>query len=252
MKTTMLFTAILLLSLNHGFPQAGKTSGIPLIGATAPSFTAQSTNGTINFPSDFGANWKILFSHPKDFTPVCSSELLELAYEQESFNKLGAKLIVVSTDVISQHHTWKTALEDIRYKEREKVKINFPLVEDNSYRISNLYGMIHPEVSLGENIRGVFFIDPKNKVRAVFYYPNEVGRNIDELKRTLIALKATDNDKNIVAGANWNPGDDFLIPVVTMEDRNNVGKPESDLYQYSWFMIFRKSSGLATASPGQE
>lgn len=241
MKTSLLLAAFLLLSLIQVFPQAAKTSGIPLIGANAPSFTAQSTAGTINFPSDFGANWKILFSHPKDFTPVCSSELLELAYEQESFDKLGAKLVVVSTDVLSQHYLWKAALEEIRYKDRESVKINFPLVDDNAYRVSNLYGMLHPEVSVGENIRGVFFIDPKNKVRAVFYYPNEIGRNVDELKRTLIALQATDNNKNMVTPSNWKPGDDFLVPVVTAEERNNVGKPGSDLYQFSWFMIFRKS-----------
>jgi peroxiredoxin 2/4 len=247
MKKSLLFAVLLLLPLSQMLPQAAKTSGTPLIGANAPSFTAQSTTGTINFPSDFGANWKILFSHPKDFTPVCSSELLELAYEQESFEKLGAKLVVVSTDQLSQHYSWKSALEEIRYKDRETVKINFPLVDDNTFRVSNLYGMIHPEVSLGQNIRGVFFIDPENKVRAVFYYPNEVGRNIDELKRTLVALKATDNNKNIVTGANWNPGDDYLVPVVTMEERNNVGKTGSDLYQYSWFMIYRKSSGLDTA-----
>ena len=243
MKKVLLFTALLCLSVVQVWSQGRRVTNnnsIPLIGVEAPSFTAHSTNGVINFPADFGSDWKILFAHPKDFTPVCSSELLELAHEQESFGKLGVQVVVLSTDMLDQHKTWKAALEEIHFKGREPVKINFPLVDDNSYNVSNLYGMIHSEVSAGENIRGVFILDPENKVRAIFYYPNEVGRNIGELKRTLIALQKTYNNKNIVMPANWQPGDDVLVPVISVEDRQRIGEPGSPLYQLSWFMTYMK------------
>jgi peroxiredoxin 2/4 len=214
---------------------------LPLIGVQAPSFTAETTEGRINFPGDFGENWKILFSHPKDFTPVCSSELLELAHKQESFSELGARLVVVSTDRLEQHIRWKKELERIRYKDRNPVTINFPMVDDNNYKVAQSYGMIHSNTGIGKNIRGVFIIDPENRVRSINFYPNEVGRNIDELKRTLVALQETYNDRNIVTPANWQQGDDFLVPVITVEERDAMGTPESALYQYSWFMTFRKN-----------
>ena len=257
MKKTasILFSAMLILSVGRIMAQYPAGSGfgvaerpaesrinktIPLLGTEAPSFTAQSTTGEINFPADFGSDWKILFSHPKDFTPVCSSELLELAHEQESFDQLDARLIVVSTDMLDQHKTWKAILEEIHFQGREPVEINFPMVDDNSLKVSNLYGMIHSAVSVGENIRGVFIIDPENKVRAINFYPNEVGRNIDELKRTLIALQKTYNNKNIVMPANWQPGDDVLVPVISAEERQRIGEPGSPLYQLSWFMTYMK------------
>ncbi len=226
---------------SDGFEDRRINRTIPLIGTEAPSFTAQSTEGVINFPEDFGDRWKIIFSHPKDFTPVCSSELLELAHEQESFDELGAELLVVSTDILDQHFRWKSALEKIPFKGREPVEINFPMVDDNTYRVSNLYGMIHPAVNIGENIRGVFIIDPENKIRAINYYPNEVGRNIDELKRTLAALKKTYHDRNIATPANWQPGDDVMVPVVGAEELENIGEPGSPLYRLSWFMTYRKA-----------
>lgn len=247
MKKLFLLSALILVIIvqvnsQERRNQRSRSNTIPLIGVEAPAFTAMSTNGTINFPADFGTNWKILFSHPKNFTPVCSSEMLELAHEQESFEKLGAKVVVLSTDNIEQHNAWKAALEEINYRERGVKKINFPLIDDNSYKVSNLYGMIHSEVNVSQNIRGVFIIDPDNKVRAIFYYPNEVGRNIDELKRTLIALQNTHNNNQYVTPANWQSGDDYMVPVMSAEDRANIGKPGSDLYQFSWFMVFRKNS----------
>jgi peroxiredoxin 2/4 len=241
MKKSFLMASILLLALGQLWSQTSRrTNNIPLIGVQAPSFTAESTTGTLNFPGDFGSNWKILFSHPKDFTPVCSSELLELAYHQDNFSRLGVKIAVISTDILSQHFTWKAALEEIAYNGNDPVKIGFPLIEDNNYRVSNLYGMIHSAESLHENVRGVFIIDPDNKVRSIHFYPNEVGRNIDELMRTLVALQAVYSDRNVVTPANWSPGDDFMVPVITADDRAKLDDGESEFYQYSWFMIFRK------------
>lgn len=213
---------------------------IPQIGVKAPSFKAQSTEGNINFPSDFGDHWKILVSHPKDFTPVCSSEILELAYEQGSFDDLNTKLLVVSTDIIEQHRSWKEALEEIRFQDRDPVEIRFPLVADNDLKVSKLYGMIHSASSVKENIRGVYIIDPDNIIRSIQFYPNEVGRNIDELKRTLMALQTVDENKNLVAPVNWIPGDDMIVPVLTAEEKKMINSPESEYYQYSWFLNYKK------------
>lgn len=213
---------------------------IPQLGMEAPSFKAMSTEGQVKFPSDYGSKWKILLSHPKDFTPVCSSELLELAHEQESFAKLNTQLVVISTDNLEQHTSWKTALEEISYKDKSPVEITFPLVEDADYSVSRRYGMLHSKEHSSETIRGVFFIDPENTIRSVQFYPMEVGRNVAELKRTLLALQHTYGKDNEVTPANWNPGEAVIVTHLTSEDRANIGKPDSPFYQYSWFLVFKK------------
>ena len=237
MKNYLLTSVLCLLTLSQ---LSAKDPSIPQLGTDAPSFTAMSTNGKINFPADYGKNWKIIFSHPKDFTPVCSSEMIELAHSQESFANLGVKLVVLSTDILEQHNSWKAALEEVNYKDRGPVKIDFPLIADHDLKVSNLYGMIHSEESISQNIRGVFIIDPDNKIRSIFFYPNEVGRNVEELKRTIIALQTTSNTNNIVTPANWQSGDDVFVPVLSKSDKDNLGKSDSDYYQYSWFMTTRK------------
>jgi len=233
--------AIFILFLGFVLPmnaQDNKPNHIPLIGERAPSFTGQSTQGTISFPYDFGKSWKILFAHPKDFTPVCSSEILELAYQQEEYEKLGVKIIVVSTDILSQHFSWVKALEELRYKDREPVKINFPLVADEKMVISNEYGMIHPYVSIAQNIRGVFIIDPENIIRFICFYPMQVGRNLDEIKRTVIALQTVDASQLVVTPANWKPGDKLMIPVLSKSESETAGETGSAIDEVSWFMRF--------------
>ena len=215
-------------------------ANIPLIGSEAPSFTAQSTQGKIKFPSDFGSNWKILFSHPKDFTPVCSSELIELSQQQEDYKNMGVSVLVISIDNVDQHKSWKDALDKITYRNKKPVKIEFPLVDDSDYQISHKYGMVHPMASKAENVRAVFIIDPLNKVRAINFYPNEVGRNMDEIKRTVVALQAIGNSKGDVAPANWQPGEELMVPYLTEDENKNIGKPGAEIDQVVWFMNFRK------------
>jgi peroxiredoxin (alkyl hydroperoxide reductase subunit C) len=217
----------------------GRNFRIPLIGEQAPSFTTESTAGTINFPFDFGINWKVIFSHPMDFTPVCSTELIELANLQDEFEKLGVKIITVSTDPLETHKQWKATLEQIEYKEYPKLKINFPIVDDSNLVIAKLYGMIHLESDNNRDVRGVFIIDPDNKIRAEFFYPQEVGRNMNELLRTVIALQTTDRN-NVMTPANWNMGNDVLIPFPLKANMSVMNKDSGEYYQFSWFIIFKR------------
>lgn len=240
MKRLLLIFGILFLFLNLTFGQQGGSQRIPLIGTPAPSFKAPSTNGPISFPSDFGSNWKILFSHPRDFTPVCSSEVLDLAYRQDDFAALGTKIVVLSVDRLVSHQSWKADLEDISFKGREKVKIEFPMVVDSSYAISYKYGMVDTRSSRSQSVRGVFFIDPENVVRAFQFYPSEVGRSTDEILRTLQALQAHDSHENVVLPVNWQPGDDFMKMFLTAEDKEELKKPDSDVYYINWYMIYKK------------
>lgn len=213
---------------------------IPLIGSQAPSFKSPSTNGPIFFPDEYGKDWKVLFSHPRDFTPVCSSEILELAYHQQEFKDLGAHIVVMSVDRMASHRTWKTDLEQIDQNGRGKVKIEFPLVVDSSSVNSYSYGMIDPKAMNHQSIRGVFFIDPENKIKAFLFYPNEVGRNIDEIIRILKALQAQYSHENTVIPANWQPGDEAMIPILTKEDKEELKSPDSKIHFINWYMIFRK------------
>jgi peroxiredoxin (alkyl hydroperoxide reductase subunit C) len=237
-KTTFLLTLICSITL---FTWAQSESMIPLIGEEAPSFTAKSTNGQITFPDDYGKNWKILFSHPRDFTPVCSTEILELASMQSEFKKLNVELVVLSTDKLTAHHDWKAALELIDYKGAGTQKINFPLVTDESLTVSNLYGMLHTSASPDRDVRGVFIINPDNVVESVSFYPMDIGRNIDEIKRLVMALQQTKMHEETATPANWNPEDDLLVKYLDEDAKEELNMPSSSLYQIAWFMTFKKS-----------
>lgn len=238
MKKQLLIIAIFFIPMLQILAQVNENVRIPLLGEQAPSFIAQSTNGKVVFPKDFGRDWKILFAHPKDFTPVCSSELLELARQQEDYKELGIQIIVLSTDILSQHNDWKKNLENISYNGEDPVKISFPLVDDSQYLISNRYGLIHPSVNIAENVRAVFIIDPDNKIRSISFYPIEVGRNMEEIKRTVIALQTTDKDNRIATPANWKPGDNVMVSFLTENEEKKLGTKESKIQQVSWFMNY--------------
>ncbi len=219
--------------------QQTSSQRVPLIGSKAPSFKAPSTNGRIAFPGDFEGKWKILFAHPRDFTPVCSSEILELGYHQEEFKALNTQIVVLSVDRMVSHQSWKADLEEIDFKGRGKVKIEFPLVVDSSYAIAYKYGMVDTQSKSGQSVRGVFFIDPDNVVRAFQFYPSEVGRNTREILRTLQALQTHDRYEEIVLPVNWRPGDDFMKYSLTPEDKLELKKPDSNIYYINWYMIYK-------------
>jgi peroxiredoxin 2/4 len=206
-----ILTGIFVFSLIGLYAQKSGSTAIPLIGSVAPSFTAQSTKGEVTFPGESVSTWKILFSHPRDFTPVCSSELLELAQKQEEFKKLGVQIFVVSTDALDQHKDWVNSLNTVKYKDRAPVAIDFPLIDDQNKKIATLYGMLHEDASTTRTVRGVFIVDPNDKIRYIGFYPMEVGRNLDEIERTVIALQTADK-QHVVIPANWKPGDDAFLP----------------------------------------
>jgi len=214
---------------------------IPLIGAEAPSFKANTTNGKINFPEDFGDSWKILFSHPKDFTPVCTSEILQLALMQKDFDALDVKFAVLSTDDLSQHQLWKQSIEKVIKDNYEATTIKFPFIEDPKAVISRKYGMIHDMISTTEDVRGVFIIGPENKIRSINFYPMEIGRNLHEIKRTVIALQITDEYK-VLTPVNWDYGDDVLVPYrpdIADYFENNAELSRQYFYNIGNFMWYK-------------
>jgi len=214
---------------------------IPLIGSQAPAFSAETTNGTLNFPADFGKKWKILLSHPQDFTPVCSSELSELAFMQNEFKQLNAQVAVISADNLSEHNRWKAWLEGLNYKGRGNLKIEFPLIDDHDHMVSKAYGMIHEPTSTNKDIRGVYIIDPKNIVRSVNFYPMQVGRNMKEIERILVALQTADRDL-VCTPANWQLGDDVIVPHFPYTDKDLAQNPdlENNYYNVGGYMWFKK------------
>ncbi len=232
----LLFSATVLLSQEK---KEDRNFRIPLIGEVAPSFTAESTNGTINFPLDYGRHWKVLFSHPQDFTPVCSSEILELAFLQSEFDKLDTKLVVMSTDPVETHRDWKKALESLEYKGRTTEKIKFPIVDDERLAVSKLYGMIHAPSNTTRDVRGVFIIDPDNIVEAIYFYPTNVGRSTEEIMRTITALQ-TARKNNVLTPADWQAGNDVFVPYPSKTEGDKTDAGMSDIYKVSWFMTAKK------------
>lgn len=241
MKIATLFTLAWFVSVSM-IAQSTNSYRIPLIGEKAPEFTGQSTQGAIHFPNDYYGHWKILFSHPANFTPVCSTEILELAELQDEFKKLDTKLVVMSTDGLNSHIEWVRSLQNIRLYDRESVTIEFPLVSDPDLDISKKYGMLHPNYSSTRDVRGVFIIDPEDKICATFFYPATTGRNMEEIKRVLIALQ-TSAKRNVYTPANWQPGEDVLLPGPTSieEAKRLASKNDPDLYSLEWYLWFKKT-----------
>lgn len=215
---------------------------LPRIGDSAPEFKAVTTQGEINFPKDYKGNWVILFSHPADFTPVCTSEFMTFAKMEKQFNDVNCKLIGLSVDGLYSHIAWlRTIKEKIEYKGMKNVEVKFPLIEDITMEVAKKYGMIQPGESNTKAVRAVFFIDPKGIIRTIIYYPLSLGRNFDELYRALIALQTADSFE-IATPADWRPGDDVIIGPAgscgTAKDRME----DSELDCKDWFFCTKKLS----------
>ena len=215
---------------------------MPLIGDDAPAFTAVTTQGVINFPEDYKGKWVVLFSHPADFTPVCTTEFMTFAHMQDEFEAINTKLIGLSIDSLYAHIAWlRTIKEKIEYKGMKDIEVNFPLIEDIRMDVAKKYGMVQPNASNTQAVRAVFVIDPEAKVQAVIYYPLSNGRNMDEIKRLILALQKSRKD-GVATPANWQPGDDVIIPPPgscgTAKER--VESEEEGKYCLDWFMCLKK------------
>lgn len=218
-----------------------KVVSLPLIGDKAPSFTAITTKGDINFPADYKGHWVVLFSHPADFTPVCTTEFMTFASMADDFEALNTKLIGLSVDSLYAHIAWLRKIEELEWKGMKNLKINFPLIEDIKMDISSKYGMVQPGQSSTQAVRAVFIIDPEGIIRLIIYYPLSVGRNFDEIKRVIQALQKSDAD-GVATPADWRPGDDTIIPTADTTDKagKRMESNAKDEYCLDWFMCFKK------------
>jgi alkyl hydroperoxide reductase subunit AhpC len=183
------------------------------LGDTAPDFTAETTEGTLRLHEYLGHSWGILFSHPADFTPVCTTELGEFAKRKDEFARRNTKLIGVSVDSVDSHRGWSADIA-----ETQGQGLNYPLVGDEDRRVANLYGMIHPNAIATATVRTVFVIAPDKTVKLTLTYPAAIGRNVDEILRVLDALQLS-SDHGVSTPVNWTHGDDVIIsPAISDED----------------------------------
>lgn len=217
-----------------------RTNSLPLIGDPAPAFKAVTTQGIINFPEDYKGKWVILFSHPADFTPVCTTEFMTFASLQDDFKELNTELIGLSIDSLYAHIAWLRKIQELEWKNYKHPRVMFPLIEDIKMEVARKYGMIQSQSST-QAVRAVFFIDPKGIVRTILYYPASLGRNFDEIKRIIMGLQKADKDQ-VATPADWRPGDDVILPPPgtcgTAKDR--VENKEDNKYCLDWFLCFRK------------
>jgi len=214
---------------------------IPLLGEKVPNFEAQTTHGRIRFPDDYRGKWVVLFSHPADFTPVCTTEFVAFQKRYEEFKKLGCELVGLSIDQVFSHIKW---IEWI--KEKLGIEIKFPIIADDQGKIAMMLGMIHP--GKGTNtVRAVFIIDPDGRVRAILYYPQEVGRNMDEILRLVKALQISDG-KKVAMPANWPNneliGDKVILPPASDEKtaRERLDKARAGEFEcFDWWFCYKKA-----------
>ncbi|MDD2412313.1 MAG: peroxiredoxin [Bacteroidales bacterium] len=213
---------------------------MPRIGEKAPSFKAVTTQGDINFPKDYEGKWVILFSHPADFTPVCTSEFMTFAKMEKQFEEANCKLVGLSVDGLYSHIAWlRTIKEKIEYKGMKNIEVKFPLIEDITMDVATKYGMMMPGESNTKAVRAVFFIDPKGIIRAIIYYPLSLGRNFDELYRALIAMQTAD-EFGIATPADWTPGDDVIISPAGTCGGAKERMEDSELDCKDWFFCTKK------------
>lgn len=217
---------------------------LPLIGDQAPTFHADTTNGPIDFPADYAGKWVILFSHPSDFTPVCTSEFMAFQALYDELKKMNTELVGLSVGSVSSHLAWIDAIRGIKWREWGNVDITFPVIDDVSMRVARQYGMIHPNMSDTHAVRAVFIIDPVGIIRAILYYPASTGRNFDEIKRMVTALQTSDAFK-VSTPADWRPGDEVLVGAPGTSDNmrrvtQSMRTPNGDKNVRAWFFSFRE------------
>ncbi len=214
---------------------------MPLIGDIAPSFKAVTTQGDINFPEDYKGKWIVLFSHPADFTPVCTTEFMTFAAMKKDFDDLNVQLVGVSIDSLFAHIAWLRKIHELEWKNMKNLEVTFPLIEDIKMEVSKKYGMLQPNSSSTQAVRAVFVIDPTGIIKALMYYPASTGRNFDEIKRLIQALQKNEKD-GVATPADWRPGEDTIISPAgscgTAKER--MEEKDDDKYCLDWFLCFKR------------
>lgn len=217
-----------------------ETMRMPMIGDVAPAFRSMTTKGKVNFPEDYKGKWVVFFSHPADFTPVCTTEFIALSKRYEEFQSMNTELLGLSIDSLHSHLAWAKSIEEIDWKGEGTVVLPFPIVADISMEVAKKYGMLQT-VAKTQTVRAVFIIDPESVVRAILYYPMSTGRNMEEIKRVLQSLQKHDAE-NISTPADWVPGDDVLMGApLTLEDAQaRVKDAGEDIIPYAWYLTAKK------------
>ncbi|NCB37982.1 MAG: peroxiredoxin [Erysipelotrichia bacterium] len=210
------------------------TSVMPLLGDKMPEFTIQTTHGMKAFPKDYSGKWIVLFSHPGDFTPVCTTEFVAFAKREAEFKKLNAELVGLSIDQVFSHIKWVEWIE-----EKLNVKIPFPIIADDTGNIAKKLGMLHP--GKGANtVRAVFIMDPNGIIRLIIYYPQEIGRQVDEILRALKAMQVADLNK-VAMPENW-PNNEMLkdkVIVPPAKDMDTAMKRKGEKDSYDWWFVYK-------------
>lgn len=216
---------------------------MPRIGDKAPSFKAKTTQGDINFPGDYAGKWKILFSHPADFTPVCTTEFMTFATRQKEFDDLNCQLVGLSIDGLFSHIAWLRNIQDIEFNGMKDVDVTFPLIEDIKMDVANKYGMIQPGESETQAVRAVFFIDTNDIIRTIIYYPASLGRNFDEIVRVLKGLQVAD-EFGVALPADWEPGKDVIVPTAGScgVAKERMESDDDEMYCHDWYLCTKKLS----------
>jgi alkyl hydroperoxide reductase subunit AhpC len=199
---------------------ASTGTAAPLLGDDAPDFTAETTEGVVRFHEWLGSAWGVLFSHPKDFTPVCTTELGEIARLKDEFERRNVRVMGLSVDPLDAHERWSRDIE-----ETQGIAPNFPMIADPDRTVAGLYGMIHPSASDTVTVRTVFVIGPDKKVKLTITYPQSTGRNFDELLRVIDSLQLTANHK-VSTPVNWRQGDDVIIIPAVSDDEARERFPD--------------------------
>ena len=213
---------------------------MPLIGDPAPAFRAMTTMGKVNFPEDYRGSWVVLFSHPADFTPVCTTEFITFSKMSDEFARLNTRLLGLSIDSLHSHLAWAKSIEDIDWNGSGKVVVNFPIIADISMKVAKSYGMLQT-VAKTQTVRAVYIIDAEGIIRAILYYPMSTGRNMAEIKRIIQSLQLHDQE-NVSTPADWQPGDDVLLgsPLTLEEANERMEHPDQDMTPLSWYLTVKK------------
>ena len=214
-------------------------AAMPMIGDKAPAFRSMTTMGKVNFPEDYSGSWVILFSHPADFTPVCTTEFIAFARMADEFEAMNVKLLGLSIDSVHSHLAWAKSIESIAWK-GDPVVLPFPIIADITMNVEKKYGMLQT-VAKTQTVRAVFIIDPEGIIRTILYYPMSTGRNFDEIRRIIQSLQKHD-EEHVSTPADWRPGDPVVMgaPLTLEEANKRMNDPAEGTVPYDWYLTFKE------------